>query len=235
MPQVGPPLLGTCGTARGAGGQRLRSHTHTSPRPAIPRSASTRETGKWAMKHRREDALSGPWQRPRPGRHPRVHHGGWGDDRGGSDALLRETGACQQHAEPRGSLAASPNGRLKAQHLSGSICTEAKRRRNGPAAAGGRQCGPGLLWAAHVGAWPASPHGPGTWAAHATPGLCHATRQQEEGSSGPGGRAGWWHELNMDSLRLLCGQRSAEAGGLGTGGGEGLWTPREPPCRGRSG
>lgn len=234
MPQVGPPLLGTCGTARGAGGQRLRSHTHTSPRPAIPRSASTRETGKRAMKHRREDALSGPWQRPRPGRHPRVHRGGSGDDRGDSDALLRETGVpatrratwVPRRQPERQTQSAAP---VRFHLHRGQAQTERASCRWGPAV------WPGALWAAHVGAWPASPHGPGTWAAHATPGLCHATRQQEEGSSGPGGRAGWWHELNMDSLRLLCGQRSTEAGGLGTGGGEGLWTPREPPCRGRSG
>lgn len=68
-----------------------------------------------------------------------------------------EKRACQQHAEPRGSLAASPNGRLKAQHLSGSICTEAKRRRNGPAAAGGRQCDPGLCGQHTWGPGPPAP------------------------------------------------------------------------------
>lgn len=151
MPQVGPPLLGTCGTARGAGGQRLRSHTHTSPRPAIPRSASTRETGKRAMKHRREDALSGPWQRPRPGRHPRVHRGGWGDDRGDSDALLRETGVpatrratwVPRRQPERQTQSAAP---VRFHLHRGQAQTERASCRWGPAV------WPGALWAAHVGA-----------------------------------------------------------------------------------
>lgn len=115
----------------------------------------------------------------------------------------------------RGPLAATPNGRRKAQHLPAPTCTEARRRRKGPAAAGAAR-----------GACPPAPPArtPRQPAPHqARPPTCH----REEVQSSPGGRLGCWHELNMDSRGQLGGRRSAEAGGLGT--------RREPPCRGRSG